>query len=171
MIGTIKLYSKYKMCSNVQTKHDPSGESDSSSLFFLEGRPGDGWMGSLLDHFKANSWDIWTWTQHCCSLLCFGQFQWRRTEPWWLKTGKNESCFCLTFFKYIFFSAWDAKHTKYSIRLCVIFLTVQTEQSAVVEIFDEAFKVSTKRTPHLQHKHALMPNPAAPDWVHSWSRQ
>lgn len=23
MIGTIKLYSKYKMCSNVQTKHDP----------------------------------------------------------------------------------------------------------------------------------------------------
>lgn len=44
---------------DVFIKHDTTGESDSSSLFFLEGRPGGGWMGSLLDHIKANSLNLW----------------------------------------------------------------------------------------------------------------
>lgn len=56
-----------------------------------------------------------------------------------------------------YLSKWS-KRTKYSVLFCVTFLTVQTEQSAVVEIFDEAFKLVTERTPCLQNKHTLIPN-------------
>lgn len=47
------------------------------------------------------------------------------------------------------FSTVRYKHTKDSILLWVILLTVQTEQSAVVEILDEAFELVTEQTPRL----------------------
>lgn len=50
-------------------------------------------------------------------------------------------------------SCW---HTKYRILLGVIFLAVQTQQSAVVEILDETFKLVTERTPDLQHRDTSM---------------
>lgn len=128
-----------------------SGEAE----FILCSCPGDGakgWVGSGRVQVEASSL-IWTRTRCCCSLLCCGRFQQQRTELWWLKTGKKIE---ITFYMSHFFinnnnvfSTVRCKRTKYSILLCVILLTVQTEQSAVVEILDEAFELVTELTPRL----------------------
>lgn len=130
----------------------------------LQGRPG--WKGSVLVLFwfctgsvpvclAANSWSFWTWTLCCCSLLCFERFQQQRTELWWLKTRNKQTVelFFLIFWLLLLlvvFSTVRCKRTKYGVLLCVVLLTVQTQQSAVVKIFHETFELVTKRTPRLQ---------------------
>lgn len=169
MIGTIKLYSKYKMCWSdavEQTEENKKHVFRNTKLRprhrLLQGRPG--WMGSLLVLYwistgsvpaclAANSSSFWTWTLCCCSLLCFEQFQLQRTELWWLKARNKETVqWFLSHFLIIIisFSTVRCKHTKYGVLLCVVLLTVQTQQSAVVKIFHETFELVTKWTPRLQ---------------------
>lgn len=165
MIGTIKLYSKYKMCwSDAVEQTEEKKKHVFRNTKLLQGRPG--WKGSVLVLFwfctgsvpvclAANSWSFWTWTLCCCSLLCFERFQRQRTELWWLKTRNKQTVefFFLIFWlllSVVVFSTVRCKRTKYGVLLCVVLLTVQTQQSAVVKIFHETFELVTKRTPRLQ---------------------
>lgn len=160
MIGTIKLYSKYKMCwsdavEQTEEKKNMFSEIQSCCRDVLVGR-GQFWIctGSVPVCLAANSWSFWTWTLCCCSLLCFERFQQQRTELWWLKTRNKQTVelFFLIFWLLLLlvFSTVRCKRTKYGVLLCVVLLTVQAQQSAVVKIFHETFELVTKRTPRLQ---------------------
>lgn len=167
MIGTIKLYSKYKMCWS-----DAVEQTEEKKTCFqkYKAAAGTSWLegvssgsvlvlywfctGSVPVCLAANSWSFWTWTLCCCSLLCFERFQQQRTELWWLKTRNKQTVqlFFLIFWLLLLlvFSTVRCKRTKYGVLLCVVLLTVQAQQSAVVKIFHETFELVTKRTPRLQ---------------------